>query len=107
MDERTIIQWMREIMDALGYVHGREIVHRDVKPLNVFISSAGAMKLGDFGLALSTRRADTTMQARLPSHCLRTRRCRRRRRHHHRRTDDVAAAAAAARAGWDTGLSCA
>ena len=50
-------------MDALGYIHGREIVHRDVKPLNVFINSSGEMQLGDFGLALSTRRNDTTTQA--------------------------------------------
>jgi serine/threonine protein kinase len=52
-------------MDALGYIHGREIVHRDVKPLNVFINSSGEMKLGDFGLALSTRRNDATTQVRL------------------------------------------
>ena len=54
-------------MDALGYVHGRDIVHRDVKPLNIFISSGGEMKLGDLGLALSTRRSDAITQARRTS----------------------------------------
>ncbi len=39
-----------ELADALAYVHGRGVVHRDVKPANVLISPSGA-KLADFGIA--------------------------------------------------------
>lgn len=41
-----------QVLDALEWVHGNAIVHRDVKPSNVLVCSNGSVKLTDFGIAL-------------------------------------------------------
>lgn len=52
-DPRNVRRLARELLEALEHVHERGIVHRDVKPNNVFVQS-GHVKLGDFGMARET-----------------------------------------------------
>lgn len=40
-----------EVLEALAYIHGLGIVHRDISPSNILISEQGEVKISDFGLA--------------------------------------------------------
>ncbi|MEE8636641.1 MAG: protein kinase [Dehalococcoidia bacterium] len=44
---------IREVCKGLGYAHSKGIIHRDIKPGNVWLSGEGTAKVGDFGLALA------------------------------------------------------
>ncbi|MDF2697252.1 MAG: serine/threonine protein kinase, partial [Labilithrix sp.] len=46
----TRVRWLVEIARGLATAHERGLVHRDVKPENVLVSSDGVAKLADFGI---------------------------------------------------------
>jgi serine/threonine-protein kinase len=46
-----IVRIMSEILDALGYSHRQGVIHRDIKPGNVFLLEDGTVKVADFGIA--------------------------------------------------------
>lgn len=49
--ETQIFNWFIQICLALEYVHGRRVIHRDLKSQNIFLTGNNTIKLGDFGIS--------------------------------------------------------
>ena len=54
------VRILAEICEGLGYAHSRGVVHRDIKPANILVTTAGRVKLLDFGLARVATRETIT-----------------------------------------------
>ena len=51
LQEPLIRNFVRQILAGLSYLHGRDIIHRDIKGANVLVDNKGNIKISDFGIS--------------------------------------------------------
>ncbi len=61
-----IVRYFREVLSALSRLHAEGVVHRDIKPQNVFVDAQGRAVLGDLGIAKSSAAAGETQKGEMP-----------------------------------------
>lgn len=50
-EEPLIRNFVRQVLIGLSYLHGEDIIHRDIKGANILIDIKGTVKIGDFGIS--------------------------------------------------------
>ena len=51
VDEERVLSWFRQMCEAVDYIHGQGIVHRDIKLNNILLSADDRVVLSDFGIS--------------------------------------------------------
>jgi serine/threonine-protein kinase len=59
---QATIMTICRVADALHYSHQRGIIHRDVKPSNIFITRQGEVKITDYGIAYTRQKPTLTQK---------------------------------------------
>jgi serine/threonine protein kinase len=62
LDWREVVNLSIQICSALSKAHSRNIIHRDIKPNNIIMTSEGMPKIADFGIAHSVSNDTATMK---------------------------------------------
>jgi NIMA (never in mitosis gene a)-related kinase len=54
--EGQVIRWFTQVALGLKYLHARQILHRDLKPQNLFLTKQEDLRLGDFGISKAMKK---------------------------------------------------
>ncbi len=65
LTDEQAVRAIAAVADALAHAHSRGVVHRDVKPANILVSTDGEVCLTDFGIARDDDAIETTSGERL------------------------------------------
>lgn len=59
LQPERIVEITAQIADALAFAHDNGVVHRDIKPANIMVLRSGAVKIMDFGIAMTSSGSQT------------------------------------------------
>ena len=51
LDNATIKNIIRQILEGTSAMHSSRVIHRDIKPENIFVDKDNNIKIGDFGIS--------------------------------------------------------
>ena len=51
MEEKDILLIFSQIVSAIRYMHSKNVLHRDLKTANIFLTKDVMVKIGDFGIS--------------------------------------------------------
>ena len=57
----AIVFYVKQVADALQYIHERTLIHRDIKPHNLLLGPDNQVLLSDFGIAITSQSIDANL----------------------------------------------
>lgn len=67
LNEALVANFVRQILVGLTYLHGRGIIHRDIKGANILVDNHGSVKISDFGISKRVQDSKSLLAAAAPS----------------------------------------
>ena len=55
LNEKLVAHYVIQVLKGLDYLHHNDIVHRNLKAANIFMTQSGEVKLSDVGVSLNLR----------------------------------------------------
>ena len=53
LEDKKLLKLLQDCLQAIQFLHQHNVVHRDIKPDNIFITDDLQVKIGDFGISRS------------------------------------------------------
>ena len=69
MKEFEILDMFAQIALSIKFIHDEKVMHRDIKATNIFRTSSGLLKLGDFGIAKVLENTTAKARTKVGSPC--------------------------------------
>lgn len=67
--KREILDMAIQLCEGLYYLHNKNIVHRDIKSQNIFLTKANILRIGDFGLAKKIKKNRNSCVTKVGTDC--------------------------------------